>query len=46
MQHDDIDTLVDRYNAITPAMLRRVAEEIITPAKAMTLIYHPAGRQS
>lgn len=46
MQHDDIDTLVDRYNAITPAMLRRVAEEIITPAKAMTLIYHPAGRPS
>lgn len=44
MQHDDINTLVNRYNSVTPQRLRSVASEIIDPAKAITLVYRPSGR--
>lgn len=41
MQHDDIDTLVSQYNAVTPERLHRVASSVIVPDKAMTLVYRP-----
>lgn len=41
MQHDDINTLVGQYNAVTPERLCDVASSVIVPDKAMRLVYRP-----
>lgn len=41
MQHDDINSLVSQYQAVTPQRLKDVAAGVISPDKAMTLVYRP-----
>lgn len=39
---EDINTMIDRYRALSPADIRRCAAAIFNPAHRSTLIYHAA----
>lgn len=41
MHGEDINTIIDRYRALTPADLQATAKEIFRPERANTLIYRP-----
>lgn len=38
---ESIEDILPRYRAVTPATLQETAREIISPSRAMTLIYRP-----
>lgn len=41
--HDEnIDDILPRYRAVTPALLRQTAADIFDPTRSMTLIYRPS----
>lgn len=42
MHHENLDDIIPRYRAVTPAVIRKTASKILHPDNVRTLIYRPS----